>query len=73
MSTTVIADHLESVLLELEYASQDIASCSANLQAPSSEVERSLLQALETARLVLENALSHAQQNGVPKLAIDAA
>jgi len=73
MSTTIVADHLESVLLEIQYASENIANCAADPDASPDEVEQSLLQALETARRVLEGALSHAERNGMPKLAIDAA
>jgi len=73
MSTTIVADHLESVLLEIEYASKDIADCAAKPGASRDEVEQTLLQALETARRILEGALNHAQQNGVSKLSIDAA
>ena len=73
MPTTRVADHLESLLLDIQYASEDIAKCAADPEASADEVERVLLQALETARGVLEGALSHAERNGVPRLAIDAA
>ncbi len=73
MARTIVADHLEQLLLEIEYAAQDIADCAAKADASADEVEQSLLQALQTARRVLETALDHAQKNGVPKLAIDAA
>ena len=73
MSTTLIADHLESVLLEIDYASEGIANCAADPTVTPCEVEQSLMQALETARRVLESALLRAQQHGVPKLEIDAA
>lgn len=71
MSTTLIADHIESLLLEMDFASRDIESCAPH--ASADEVEGILLQALETARRALEEALDHAQENGVPKLSIEAA
>lgn len=71
--STIVADHVESLLLEIEYASNDIANCAARPDATQDEVEQTLLQALETARRVLAGALNHAQQHGVPNLAIDAA
>ncbi|MCW2284311.1 hypothetical protein M2323_002140 [Rhodoblastus acidophilus] len=73
MSKTIVADHLESLLHEIEYAAKDIANCAAAPGMPPDEVERSLMQALATAKRVLETALEHAQDNGVPKLSIDAA
>ena len=42
--------------LEIQYASQNIANCAANPDASPDEVQQSLLQALETARRVLEGA-----------------
>lgn len=73
MGTTIVADYLESVLLEIQYASDDIVNRAADPDASENDVEQSLLRALETARKVLEEALGVAQMNGVPKLAIEAA
>ncbi len=72
MAATIVADYIESVLLEIEHASRDLADSAAKADSSPDEVEQALLQALETARRVLEGALDHAQKNGVPKLAIDA-
>lgn len=73
MAATIVADHLESLLLEIDYASRGIASHAGRADASPDEVERSLIQALETARRVVESALDRAHEIGVPKLAIDAA
>lgn len=73
MSKTLVADHLESLLLEIEYASQNIANCAGRADASPSEVDEALVQALETARRTLESALNFADKNGVPRLSIDAA
>ncbi|MDR3448866.1 MAG: hypothetical protein P4M15_03815 [Alphaproteobacteria bacterium] len=73
MSTAIVADHLESVLHEIEYARSNIEKCAANPGVLAGEIEQSLVEALEAAHRILEGALSHAQQNGVPRLTIDAA
>jgi hypothetical protein len=73
MLPTIVADHLESVLFEIENASKDIEASAAHFESTPDEIGRFLLQALETARQVLESALNRAEQDGLPRLAIDAA
>lgn len=44
MTTTLVADHLESVLLEIQFASQDIARRAADPESSSYDVEKALLR-----------------------------
>jgi tellurite resistance protein len=68
MSSTIAADRLEYVLVEMRTAVEDIERRGAEGREAPNELNEALLDALRKAREILEEAQSVAEANGVPPM-----
>jgi hypothetical protein len=70
MPSTLAADRLEYVIAEMRDAIGDIERRAADWRGSPGDLNEALLQALKTARKLLEDAQDGAEQEGVPRLAV---
>jgi prefoldin subunit 5 len=70
MPSTIVADRLEYVLVELHDAIAGIESRYGQLGAAPDALNEALLAALKKARDVLEEAQEIAEKKGVPRLRV---
>lgn len=68
MPSTIAADRLEYVLVELRDAIAGIEGFESQLGASPDALNETLLAALKKARTLLEDAQVIAEENGVPRL-----
>ncbi len=70
MASTIAADRLEYVLVELRDAIEDIVDREAQLREAPDDLHETLLKALQKARLILEEAQGVAEEHGIPRLSV---
>jgi prefoldin subunit 5 len=70
MASTIAADRLEYVLVELRDAIDDIEGRQEQLREAPDALRETLLEALRKARRILEEAQDVAEENGVPRLSV---
>jgi len=70
MGSTIAADRLEYVLVELRDAIEDIEGRESQLREAPDLLHETLLDALKKARRILEQAQEVAEVNGVPPLSV---
>ena len=70
MASTIAADRLEYVLVELRDAIDDIEGREEQLREAPDALRDTLLEALRKARRILEEAQDVAEQNGVPRVSV---
>jgi len=70
MASTIAADRLEYVLVELRDAIEEIEGREAQLREAPDVLRETLLAALKKARRILEEAQGVAEENGVPPLSV---
>ena len=70
MASTIAADRLEYVLVELRDAIEDIEKRETQLREAPDDLRGTLLGALQKARLILEEAQGVAEEHGIPRLSV---
>jgi prefoldin subunit 5 len=70
MPSTIVADRLEYVLVELHDAIAGFESRDGQLGAAPDDLNEALLAALKKARDILEEAQEIAEEKGVPRLRV---